>query len=233
MKVYIRKDLNMRKGKMIAQTAHAIMALFLNAMKKENDTYILEGNNFELLSDWLNDDLPLELIKVESEESLIDFYSKTNNYKVMIEDQGRTEFKGSPTKTCFATISGDFINYENTNCRSYDYVNVKQVIVINNDIKDEKWDLALKGAKASLLALLNSKGVYKTKTSIMFDLSENEDLKQWLSGAFAKIAVKADSEYFEKIKYSGLNVYSRSNCLAFSPYNNEKYEGITSDLKLI
>lgn len=233
LKIYVRNDLNMRKGKIIAQMSHASMAFFIKCMKKYEDKYILYGTNFNLIKRWIDEGMPIEAIKVNTIEEFESLYENTRSLKSLIEDKGRTEFAGQLTKTCFATMEGGFIDLDNLKREHYEYRNVKQVIVVNNDKKEEKFSLGAKGAKVTLIALLKSNGVYLNEEDIVFDLNENEDLKEWLTGAFAKIAVKTNTEYFEVLKKSSLKYECIDNCLSFSPYENSIYDGVTSDLVLI
>ena len=49
--IVIRKDLNMRKGKMISQGAHASMAVFFNLIKSQNGVV----KNDESILEFFND----------------------------------------------------------------------------------------------------------------------------------------------------------------------------------
>lgn len=110
--IVIRKDLNMRKGKMVAQGAHASMAVLLNAGKM----HTAHGGSFELdeedfgkfgqaVFDWLCGAFTKICVSVDSEERLIEIY---NNAKAaglpcsLITDSGKTEFGGVPTNTAVA-----------------------------------------------------------------------------------------------------------------------------------
>lgn len=102
--IVIRKDLNMRKGKMVAQGAHASMGIFFDLMtKNENDKYLLCLN--EDMQKWKDGIFTKICLSVNSEEELVDIYVKAqfNSLPVkMIIDSGLTEFKNIPTKTCLA-----------------------------------------------------------------------------------------------------------------------------------
>ena len=105
----VRKDLNMRKGKIAAQCAHASMAVLLNA-----GSY-LYGNGtvphtFELsltpeLREWLTGLFTKVCVSVDSEQELLEVYNKALSAGLlcaMITDSGATEFHGVPTRTCCA-----------------------------------------------------------------------------------------------------------------------------------
>jgi len=106
----MRKDLNMRKGKMVAQGAHASMAAVLNRMvilshKKEiqEKTLILESGT--PMESWINGLFTKVCVSVDSESELIEIYEKAKDAGLIasiITDAGLTEFNGVPTKTCIA-----------------------------------------------------------------------------------------------------------------------------------
>jgi PTH2 family peptidyl-tRNA hydrolase len=102
--IVIRKDLNMRKGKMIAQGAHASMATILNEMKQEGTVLSLEIKD-EALSDWLKGKFTKICVAVESENELEKIHQKAVEASLrssIITDLGLTEFNGVPTKTAVA-----------------------------------------------------------------------------------------------------------------------------------
>jgi len=108
--IVIRKDLNMRKGKMVAQGAHASMAAVLDRMvilshKKEiqEKTLILESGT--PMESWINGLFTKVCVSVDSESELIGIYEKAKGAGLIasiITDAGLTEFNGVPTKTCIA-----------------------------------------------------------------------------------------------------------------------------------
>lgn len=114
--IIIRKDLNMRKGKMIAQASHASLGALLGMFKKEDiweeNTFPSVGTRYELsfehnsyLDKWLNGVFTKICLYVESEKELVDLHTKIvkenpNIPCVLIEDCGLTEFHGVKTKTC-------------------------------------------------------------------------------------------------------------------------------------
>lgn len=102
----MRKDLNMRKGKMIAQGSHASMKCILDYMVKvpAEDEMILHLNHYPL-KDWIEGMFTKVCVSVDSEEELINIYNQAKEAGLicsLIEDVGLTEFGGVPTKTCCA-----------------------------------------------------------------------------------------------------------------------------------
>ena len=116
--IILRKDLNMRKGKMVAQGSHASMKVILDLMKSEmlmtstSDYYADEVEvrtlslpNESALKDWINGIFTKVCVSVDSEEELISIYETAKSMGIpcsMIVDAGLTEFGGVPTKTAVA-----------------------------------------------------------------------------------------------------------------------------------
>lgn len=95
--IVIRKDLNMRKGKMIAQGAHASMAaiLYMEGVVKKD----------ECVSEWLKGLFTKIVVYVNSEEELTNLYATAYRKGLncsRILDAGLTEFNGVPTLTAVA-----------------------------------------------------------------------------------------------------------------------------------
>lgn len=102
--ILMRTDLNMRKGKMVAQGAHASMAAILNLAKKdeEGNLYIPQDAR---VTPWLEGKFKKICLKVSSEQELLDFYNKAREKGLvcsLILDSGLTEFKNIPTYTSAA-----------------------------------------------------------------------------------------------------------------------------------
>jgi len=117
--IIIRKDLNMRKGKMIAQGCHASMAIFLDRLgpisaRKEQFltlppkdigyTCTLFGITEEM-KQWITGQFTKIVVSVDSEEELLHCYALAKNNKLLcslIQDVGKTEFHGESTFTAVA-----------------------------------------------------------------------------------------------------------------------------------
>jgi PTH2 family peptidyl-tRNA hydrolase len=104
--IVIRRDLRMRRGKEIAQGAHAATAwladLVLQTMRP-NDVDHLALSPAERA--WLETSFRKVTVKVNSEEELIAVYQKALDAGLvvhLITDRGLTEFGGVPTRTCLA-----------------------------------------------------------------------------------------------------------------------------------
>jgi len=108
--IVVRKDLNMRKGKMVAQGAHASMAAILDQMSLRHCQTGVQEKSLELesgtpLESWINGLFTKVCVSVDSESELIEIYEKAKDAGLIasiITDAGLTEFNGVPTKTCIA-----------------------------------------------------------------------------------------------------------------------------------
>lgn len=106
--IVMRKDLGMRKGKMIAQGAHASLKAVLDAGALEHRD--AEGPRFTIALDdamaaWLGGRFTKVCVSVGSEVELEAIMAKARTAGVraaLIVDAGVTEFRGVPTKTCCA-----------------------------------------------------------------------------------------------------------------------------------
>jgi peptidyl-tRNA hydrolase, PTH2 family len=110
--IVMRKDLGMRKGKMIAQGAHASLRVLLDrgiatergrGVADENDRYVIEMT--AAIKAWLTGRFTKVCVSVDSEAALDDVVARAQAAGVpcaLIVDAGQTEFHGVPTKTCCA-----------------------------------------------------------------------------------------------------------------------------------
>lgn len=102
----VRKDLNMRKGKIAAQCAHASMKVILDTMERESKTsrllFLKEGT---AMRDWIEGIFTKVCVSVNSEAELLDLRDKAKAAGILhaiIQDAGKTEFHGVPTYTVVA-----------------------------------------------------------------------------------------------------------------------------------
>jgi PTH2 family peptidyl-tRNA hydrolase len=107
--IVLRKDLNMRKGKMVAQGAHASMAAILKygwfdltKEKGENEFHLTMTPDVE---EWLEGNFAKICVSADSEEELLALYKAAQQADMpcsLIQDAGFTEFNGVPTYTAVA-----------------------------------------------------------------------------------------------------------------------------------
>ena len=104
--IVLRKDLKMRKGKMVAQGAHASMKAIIDRggiKHPESDVLIIEM--IPEMKDWLVGIFTKVCVSVDSEEELLNIYEQAKEAGLicsLIQDAGLTEFGGVPTYTAVA-----------------------------------------------------------------------------------------------------------------------------------
>ena len=105
--IVIRKDLKMRKGKMIAQGAHASMKIFFDRIAIQygtNGEIMLNGITPEMDA-WINGLFTKICVGVNGEAELMNVYEHAQEKGIpcsLIQDAGLTEFDGVPTYTAVA-----------------------------------------------------------------------------------------------------------------------------------
>lgn len=104
--ILIRKDLNMRRGKEIAQGSHASMEFLVSRIRQQPEratTASLELSTSERA--WIDAGMGKVCLQVNSEEELLAHHRKARELGLcshLIRDSGRTEFGGVPTLTACA-----------------------------------------------------------------------------------------------------------------------------------
>ncbi len=110
--IILRKDLNMRKGKMVAQGAHASMAVFFQEMEYRQreygsprpDIFIMNVLS-KAMKEWVEGRFTKICVSVNSEQELLDLHKAAQDARIpcaLIKDAGLTEFGGVPTYTALA-----------------------------------------------------------------------------------------------------------------------------------
>ena len=97
--IVMRRDLGMRRGKEVAQGAHAAMIWLSLRIRLPNFAF----TEAERL--WLDGAFTKVCVRVESEAELLAVMATAHAARVMAHlcvDAGRTEFRGVPTPTCCA-----------------------------------------------------------------------------------------------------------------------------------
>jgi len=101
--IVLRKDLNMRKGKMIAQGAHASLRAVLQLGRREEGNFVIPLD--ERLEPWLLGRFKKICVSVNSEAELLSLHEAARDaglITALIQDAGLTEFGGVPTYTALA-----------------------------------------------------------------------------------------------------------------------------------
>lgn len=104
--ILIRKDLNMRRGKEIAQGAHASMEFLITQLR---DLETISPSNSVVLSteerQWIQGAMAKICLRVESEQALLQYHQSALQHGLksfLICDSGKTEFSGVSTYTACA-----------------------------------------------------------------------------------------------------------------------------------
>jgi peptidyl-tRNA hydrolase, PTH2 family len=101
--IVMRKDLGMRKGKMIAQGAHASLKVLLDRGATHERSLSIQLT--EAMAAWVSGRFTKVCVSVDSEAALDDIAARAAAAGVpcaVIVDAGHTEFHGVPTRTCCA-----------------------------------------------------------------------------------------------------------------------------------
>lgn len=88
----IRADLQMGKGKIAAQSAHASIDAYIKAQHRDG----------QATQKWLDNGMPKSVLKVEDERELVEIFQKAKDMGVpvsLITDAGKTQIMPG-TKTC-------------------------------------------------------------------------------------------------------------------------------------
>jgi PTH2 family peptidyl-tRNA hydrolase len=102
--IVMRRDLGMRRGKEIAQGAHASMIWLATRIRQRRYGFS------EAERQWLAGAFTKVCVRVDSEEELLSIVRAAEEAGVtvhLVVDAGRTEFHGVPTPTCCA-VGPDF-----------------------------------------------------------------------------------------------------------------------------
>lgn len=103
--IVMRKDLNMRKGKMVAQGSHASMAFLTRTGFFDLGFHNTNLKNEKEIQTWMEEGFTKICVSVDSEQELMEIYNEAKQKGLTVEliiDSGFTEFGGVPTKTCIA-----------------------------------------------------------------------------------------------------------------------------------
>lgn len=110
--IVVRKDLNMRKGKIAAQVAHASLGAFLKSCvvkepRSSNRGLTVTGEFKEgtPMNNWLTGPFTKVCVGCDSEVELLTLVENAKSKGILhclITDSGKTEFNGVPTITCAA-----------------------------------------------------------------------------------------------------------------------------------
>ena len=101
--IVMRHDLKMRRGKQIAQGAHASMSFICRRLQEAAPVSLDDFT--EAQRAWLTGAFAKVCCRVDSEEELMEVHDKAVAAGLdvhLIADSGKTEFHGEATNTCLA-----------------------------------------------------------------------------------------------------------------------------------
>ena len=101
--IVMRHDLKMRRGKEIAQGAHASMSFLCRRLQNQPVVSLNDFSDSERA--WLAGSFAKICCRVNSEEELMSIHDQATSAGLqvhLITDSGKTEFHGQPTRTCLA-----------------------------------------------------------------------------------------------------------------------------------
>jgi len=103
--IVIRKDLKMRKGKMVAQGAHASMKPILDQLYSDEGTLNFKMDKNNPIYNWINGSFVKIVVGVNSLEELEELESEASKSNILVSkitDEGRTTFNNNITVTALA-----------------------------------------------------------------------------------------------------------------------------------
>ena len=101
--ICMRHDLKMRRGKQIAQGAHASMSFICRRLQEGTSVSLNDFSDVERA--WLTGAFAKVCCRVDSEDELMKIHDEAIAAGLevhLITDSGKTEFHGVPTRTCLA-----------------------------------------------------------------------------------------------------------------------------------
>jgi PTH2 family peptidyl-tRNA hydrolase len=108
--ILIRRDLNMRRGKEIAQGSHASMGFLIEQLRTQMPAGKPSLDLNAAAQEWIKVGMAKICLQVTSEADLLALHEKAREAGLttfLVRDSGRTEFHGVPTHTACAIGPGD------------------------------------------------------------------------------------------------------------------------------
>lgn len=177
--LYYRKTLNMTRGKITSQCAHALVGYFLGMLDRDKRSY----RDPQVPSYWDSCDIRIEAVSDEV------FEKQCHNAVLTITDAGRTMFNGIPTNTVCLCDDGDgkAYYYPNAHVDETSEIATKQIIAVHRR-QPNKPQLAYDGVRASLNAA-------RWAVDSWLQGHEEPALLYWWSHSFAKITVQLPADH--------------------------------------
>lgn len=189
-KILVRNDLNMRRGKMAAQSSHALMKAMLDCFESRHDGHslYLDEAARRQLKHWQSEPT-VSVALTDNLDTLSSAEEQHAGTILRVDDLGRTEFHGVKTTTCSCLVDPAWQLSASPRIPKpfNEPLQTKQVIAVRRDIKLSKEQLCEYAAIASVDALLH--GLDLSGDWSEFDLNTQAPLAVWLRTAFGKIVV--------------------------------------------
>jgi peptidyl-tRNA hydrolase len=194
LSVIIRKDLSMPRGKMGAQAAHSAMRLFLGGLMPNGIPFqrSLPVSRVEEFKRWLSEgDIALQMVK--GEEALHAALPSDQPMAIII-DNGRTHFNGQKTLTCAAyglfSTGGEGLSPDMEQDR---VEKARQYFVLSDEFNVDKESVC----KLTIRSCLEDMFLHMDREpsgNYTLHLPPETARADWLSGAFTKICLRAESD---------------------------------------
>lgn len=188
MKVIYRADLNMPRGKLIAQASHALSAFVLGCFDFEKSKF-RQTQSIKTIE---------ELVKKVEIVGVSDADFKMEEMLVPIEDHGRTVFKGVPTVTCglsFPVEEAVKVGYSDNDYEddSDEELNTRLVQLVDKAYARRDFDAAIRNSviEQSLHLLQHMQNE---------EYAKSERFLTWAKGSFAKIVLVCKDGFLEEFK---------------------------------
>lgn len=192
--ILMRSDLNMRTGKMIAQTGHAAMMVGLNrfSAKADGNLYI-SGDDVDQLRSFLK--YPdVEVSFAYTQDMLLEGTHDETDFFVVV-DSGRTEFRGQATMTCGA--SGVFPASSQTDApyASDDPTpaSARQYLIMSREAKPLKQTAMAMAGIGCLSEIEKCIDVHPESGVNFVDQTNNPELFEWMGRGYPKIGLQVQT----------------------------------------
>ncbi len=232
-KIYYRKNINMPRGKLIAQCSHALSSFLLGCF--DFNQLKFKTTDIDLFMDAI---LSTTLIPLEDDE----FYKISHDFLILIEDNGRTVFNGEKTITCGLLIDLSLKNkllYEkNRNFQEEQKLNTRLIQIIDKNFAKIDFNrtihLSVIQQSLHLLQLMQQKNFCST-----------QEFLEWTQGSFTKITLISHDNFLDLLKdnLSKVNLltdkidnqpitWNEKSCV-IGPVSKEKIDFLTKNLKMM
>ncbi len=219
--IVVRKDLNMRKGKIAAQVSHGSMSFLTKGARivdRGGMFHIIErmipNENTEEIKHWLTNSFRKICVYVNSEEELDAIHQKALDNGLishMIIDNGATEFNGILTKTVIAIGPHEDSKFEGiTSIMNH----VKRLFLVRHGTSEGNVNKQVYFEKLDCDVELTGKGKADAicaadRIHELMSLYENEDLDYSLFHSTYKRATQTANILFDRLHDSGDHVIKR------------------------